>query len=295
MNNRILPCLFVLLLSAVVNGAYADECDDPRSSVQIAECLGRDLRDADAKINSSYKELMGKLKESDKVNLRQTQRNWIKDRDAVCHLDSKESNRERWYQALLRDYAKTVCVTRYTRQRTSELETMLVNLSSPQNANPPQKSPAPPAVAYDKKPLTPHSSGKWYFEFAVNYGEVVKIEPCVLSVGVIDAKQGFSTGILDNIRPRHANKDAVRYGFAVDLDNGKLYISTNGAWESGEPGSNLGFDLKLGRDYFGQFDVSADSMDPYLKRKALVPNFGDSAMIYAVPTGYRPWRNKAVN
>lgn len=302
MNHRILLHLFALLLSPLATGAYAEECDDPRSSEQIAQCLGKDLRDSDAKINSSYKELMGKLNESDKANLRQAQRNWIKDRDANCQLDSKESNRERWYQALLKDYAKTVCVTRYTRQRTTALEAMLVKLSPQQNTPPSQRIPSTPAspaaaarpeLAYDQRPVTPHGSGKWYFEFAVNYGEIVMIEPCVISVGVTN-QQVFS-GILDNIRPKHSNKDVMRYGFAVDLDNGKLYISKNGAWQNGEPGSNLGHDLKLGRDYFGGFRVSADSVAPYLERKAIVPNFGDSAMTYALPAGYSPWRNKTAN
>ncbi|WP_313950460.1 lysozyme inhibitor LprI family protein [Accumulibacter sp.] len=303
MNIRILPCLFALLLPAIAGGAHAGDCDDPTSSEEVAQCLGKDLRDSDATINSSYKELMGRLNEGDKANLRQAQRRWIKDRDAACQLDTKESNRERWYQALLKDYAKTVCVTRYTRQRTNELQAMLVTLSPQQDTTPPQQRPSMPAspaaekqseAEYKKGPSTLHSSGKWYFEFAVNYGEVVRIEPCVLSVGV--ANKTLFTGMLVNIRQKkHADKDVVRYGFAVDLDNGKLYMSRNGVWVDGDPGSNLGYDLKLGREYHAGFTVSADSADPYLERKAIVSNYGDSAMTYTLPAGYSPWRNQTVN
>jgi uncharacterized protein YecT (DUF1311 family) len=294
--------LFAASVFAASVGANAAECDDPKTSDEIAQCLGKELRNSDARINSSYKELMGKLNDSDKIALRQTQRAWIKDRDSICKLDTKESNREKWYQALLQDYAKTVCVTRYTRKRTTDLESMLATLS-PQhndaNARPNPVPPAPPPtaaspeVAFDRRPATVHAKGKWYFELAVDYAKAVKIEPFVLSVGVKNDQT--SIGILDNVRIRDAARNIMRYGFAVDLDNGKLYFSQNGNWVQGEPGSNSGHDLKLGRDYYASFMVSADNVVPYLEQKAIVPNFGDTAMTYALPAGYRPWRNRMSN
>lgn len=298
MQPRILSYILALAVLPIAFHAYAGECDDPKSSVEIAQCLGKDLRGSDAKINSSYKELMGKLDEGDKAGLRQAQRAWIKDRDFVCQLDTREKNREKWYEFLLKNYAKTVCVTRYTRQRTTQLNEMLAKLSPQQSDTPPRVNPTPLAptnsdVAYDKRPTTVHRNGKWYFELAVNYGESVKIEPYVLTVGVSDKQQFI--GILDNIRPRDSNKDVLQYGFAVDLDNGKLYISRNGAWAGSEPGSNQGQDLKLGRNYYASFMISADTVTPYLERKAIIPNFGDGVMTYALPAGYSPWRNKALN
>lgn len=302
MNRQFVLKFCALLLAGCSVGANAADCDNPKSNDEIAQCIGQDLRDSDAKINSSYKELMGKLNESEKANLRQTQRAWIKDRDAICKLDTKETNREKWYQALLQDYVKTICVTRYTRQRTSELTAMLTKLSPQRESANAQPNPLPPALppkspsadlAFDKKTATIHTNGKWYFELMVNYAEAVNIEPFVLTVGVRNA-EGMS-GILDNIRRRDAGKDIMRYGFAVDLDNGKLYISRNGAWTQGAPDSNTGFDLKLGRNYYAAFMISADEVTPYLERKALVPNFGDSPMTYAIPAGYSPWRNRTNN
>src|SRR5882724_4164682 len=162
-----LPVLTLAILSIAFR-AHAGECDDPKSSEQIAQCLGKDLRDSDEKINSSYKELISTLNESDKANLRTAQRAWIKDRDSTCQLNTKESNREKWYDALLKDYAKTVCVTRYTRQRTKELDVLLAKSASLKNgassrANPVLPTPtAPPAssnsdVVYDKQPPTAHN------------------------------------------------------------------------------------------------------------------------------------------
>jgi len=302
MNRQIALLLVLMSILTTAIRANATECDDPKTSEEIAQCIGKELRDADAKINSSYKELMATLSKSDKTTLRLAQRAWIKDRDSICKLDTKESNRERWYQALLQDYPKTVCVTRYTRQRTAELASMLTKLalrSNDTNARPIPALSKPPATApdsdlsYNRRPAAVHANGKWYFELAVNYAEAVRIEPCVLSVGVSNRQQ-FS-GVLDNIRKRDANKDILRYGFAVDLDNGKLYYSRNGEWARGEPGSNLGQDIKLGQNYSVAFMVSADDIVPYLERKALVPNFGDSAMTYALPAGYSPWRNRTQN
>lgn len=298
MKQSKVAAIVVLPVMLACSAGQAAVCDDPKSSDEIAQCLGNDLRDADAKINVAYRELMTRLGETERSSLRVAQRAWLRERDAVCGLDAKETDREKWYSALLKDYAKTVCVTKYTRRRTSDLDGLLKQgAGTPQQAAAPKPAPsAEPALAprqelaFDKRPVTPHSTGKWYFEFKVNYFEAVKIEPMALTIGVTDEKQLH--GVLDNIRGRDARKDSLTYGFAVDLDQGKLYVSRNGQWENGEPGSSRGHELKLGRTYYSFFMVSADSPAPYIERGALAPNFGgDKPMTYALPAGYRPWRN----
>jgi uncharacterized protein YecT (DUF1311 family) len=299
MKRSNVAAILVLPVVLVSFGSCAAACEDPKSSDEIAQCLGNDLRDADAKINAAYRELMIRLGETERNSLRVAQRAWIRERDAVCRLDTKETDRERWYAALLKDYAKTVCVTKYTRRRTSDLDVLLGKgagtgqqaAAAPRSASAADPAPVPKQeLAYDKRPVTPHANGKWYFEFKVNYSEAVKIEPMALTIGVTDEKQLH--GVLDNIRGRDARKESLTYGFAVDLDQGKLYVSRNGQWENGEPGSSRGHDLKLGRTYYSFFMVSADSPTPYIERGALAPNFGgDKAMTYALPAGYKPWRN----
>lgn len=276
-----------VLLGSAAGLTHAASCDDPRSSAQIAQCLGQDLRESDAKINTAYKELAGKLSEEAKLTLRDAQRQWIKDRDANCNLNSKESDREKWYAYLLQDYAKTVCVTRYTRQRTAQLDQMLANLAAGTPDQAPVNAPLDPnAVRLRDK--TSHNHGKWYFELTLNYADVVNIDPCAFSFGVSTSKNTF--GILENVRSRDAGKRAVQYGIAVDLDNGKLYYSRNGYWVNGAPGSNEGLDLKLGRPYYAELETSADSVAPYTDAQAVVPNFGDAPMARTVPEGYSPWR-----
>lgn len=289
-------CGVAILLASF--GAYSAECDDPKTSLEISLCLGKELRDSDVKINQSYKELMGRLTGRDKATLRNQQRAWIKERDTVCDLDTKETNREKWFQELLLDYGKTICVTRYTRKRTGELDRMLSNSSmQPGMISEPPKADASPAnnldVAYDRRPATVHMNGKWYYEMLIDYSQVAQIGPVALVIGV--SESGHLVGSMDNIRKQDAGKDPITVGIAVDLDNGKLYISRNGAWIGGAPGSNEGLDLKLGRNYYGTFAISADSPKTYLDNKALIPNFGDRQMTYAIPAGYKSWRNVVPN
>lgn len=297
-----------LLTSMAITGAHAASCDAPSTSQETADCLGAELREADASINSAYQQLMLKLPEVEKASLRTAQRAWIKQRDATCKLDTKEGNRDRWYKVLLQDYGQTVCVTRFTRKRTAELSAMLSNALTLANETAKSSPPVPlvaptptpglnPAKeiehAFDGKRVTTHSSGKWYYEITVNYAEVVAIEPCVFNAGIAEGSHTF--GVLDNVRAKDSGRNIMRYGFATDLDNGKLYLSKNGNWVGGDPGSNLGMDIKLGKTYYGVFGVSADSPAPYIQRRAIAPNFGDTPMTYALPAGYRPWRDTRIN
>lgn len=287
---------FVLLLSSF--SAHSVECDDPKTSLEISICLGQELRDSDMKINQSYKYLMEKLSGRDQVTLRDQQRAWIMERDSACYLDTRETNREKWFRELLLDYGKTVCVTKYTRKRTAELDRMLGLTTSrtgitSEFSKTEENTVNNPDVAQDKKSVVQHANGKWYYELFIDYNRVIQIAPIVLVTGVIEGKQ--LVGTLDNIRMKDAGKDPVTLGIAADLDNGKLYISRNGYWIGGEPGSNKGTDLKTGRNYQGIYAISAENTRLYLDNKALIPNFGDRQMTYALPPGYKIWGEAAQN
>ena len=71
--------------------AASFDCDSAQTSQEISLCLGREFRDSDAKINQVYSKLMAKLSDADKATLRKNQRAWIKERESVCNLYSKES------------------------------------------------------------------------------------------------------------------------------------------------------------------------------------------------------------
>jgi hypothetical protein len=89
------------------------------------------------------------------------------------------------------------------------------------------------------------------------------------------------------IRRNNKTPDSGMLGFAVDLDNGKLYTSQDGAWEGGGPGSAGGADLLKGRTYKAYLS-SSSAVNPFLKAHALDLNYGDRAFLYHLPDGYKP-------
>jgi uncharacterized protein YecT (DUF1311 family) len=103
--RRLLVLMFGMSVCLAVP-TFALDCDAPQTDADVAACLEAELRDSDAKINQTYQALMRQLDEQKKVALRDEQRAWLKKRDVACHLDSKESDRQRWMQAILRDYKK---------------------------------------------------------------------------------------------------------------------------------------------------------------------------------------------
>lgn len=151
-----------------------------------------------------------------------------------------------------------------------------------------------PDSAYDGKPSTVHATGKWYFEVNVDIGRVARIMPTTFAIGLADLsnRQNFSlVGTMTNIQAQDADRGIESYGIAADLDHGKIYVSKNGSWTSGAPGSDQGAEIKPGRDYHATFLVSAKQANQqYLDSGAIVPNFGDRPLQYDVPEGYLPWR-----
>ena len=294
MNNRVIItlCGVAILLSPL--RVHAAQCDDPKTTDEIAQCLGIELRDSDTKINQSYKELIDKLDRANQSKLRNEQLAWIKERDAACGLNTKESNREKWYQALLADYRKTVCVTRYTRQRTAELDRMLGKVSPPASGKPipteEAKQPGFSRTLADYRVLSKENKekGRWYLELAVNSAEIAKFSPTALFLGCADENASNTFGTLFHVRGSDTSAPVIRFGFALDLESGKLYLRRNGTWTSGAPGSSGGMDLKLGRAYRCGAESTA-LVAPLVEKGFLQLNLGDKTFAYSMPDGYRPF------
>jgi hypothetical protein len=89
------------------------------------------------------------------------------------------------------------------------------------------------------------------------------------------------------IRRNNRNPDSGTLGFALDLDNGKLYTSQDGTWDGGAPGSAGGLDLLKGRSYKA-FLNSSSSVNDFLKKHALEMNYGGHSFFYHLPGGYKP-------
>ncbi len=288
-----------IALSAVAflsSAAHSAECDAPENEAQTRTCIGDELRTSDQVINDVYKTAMASRNDEQKAALRTEQRAWLQDRNVLCGLDKTIVDREVWIQDILRSYPKTLCVVDMTRKRISTLQQMLTQSASASHAaaaasNTEREQTAFEQPAYGGRKPTIHSSGKWYFEFTLNRKAISAISPTLVMMGVSDKQQ--ISGTMVNVTGREADDSPLRVGVAADLDHGKIYTSRNGDWSDGRPGSNEGADLKLGRDYYSIFMIStAELRQQMLDSGAFVPNFGDDPFAYAMPDGYRPWRNR---
>lgn len=274
--------------------AGAANCDSPKDEAETRACIAEELRQSDTVINDTYKKAMAVRSQEQRTTLRTEQRTWISDRTVRCGLDKTIADREAWIQDILKNYAKTACVVDMTRKRIRTLESLSTNSPvsppTPPAIEPSKEAAAESGLAYDGRRVTVHTTGKWYFEFALNRRAIAEIIPTLIVMGVND-REAIS-GTMINITGREADSSTVRIGIAADFDNGKLYIRENGAWQRGTPGSSEGSDLKLGRTYYSSFLISAvDQRALLLSSGAFVPNFGDKPFVYAIPDGYSPWRN----
>ncbi|OGP68866.1 MAG: hypothetical protein A2W27_01350 [Deltaproteobacteria bacterium RBG_16_44_11] len=295
MKHLFAKCILCIIMISITGIACATECDNPKSSEEVAYCLGKELRNSDVKINQTYQTLISKLAKDEQEKLRQDQRAWIKERDSVCNCTSKESNREKWYQWLLKDYRKTVCVTRYTRQRTAELDRMLTDLSLKSEVKETPTVPAQPASKkvknvqgnYAMWSTNNKTSGRWYFEVTINRADIAKFSPTALSIGCTDRKFHTTSGVLYQIRSSDTNAPVFREGFALDLESGKLYLRGNGTWYKGVPGSSGGLDLKLNPHNCGI--ETTVLIAPLIEKGYLQLNFGEKPFVYSIPDSYRPF------
>ncbi len=283
----------VTLLLAVTPSGVRAQCDNPKTSAQRAQCVGDELRGSDRTINRVYSDLMKSLSTADRITLRNDQRGWLKTRDQNCGLTWSKGDREAWLADLLHDYQKTVCVVRLTNDR---VQTLYAYQKS--NAVVPA---SPPVAASDSTPLydlftrEPKTKGKWYFEVKVDEPAIQKLAEATFSAGIFQAvredgaanEKGGSYGNLITIRRIDKRVELYTIGYAVDLDNGKLYVSKNGEWDGGAPGSSGGLDLIRGRAYRAALSSSV-SINPFLSSHMLDVNFGEREFAYHLPDGYSP-------
>jgi len=262
----------------------APQCERPASDEDVAACLGIELRESDAEINRTYEALMRQLGDAEKKKLRDEQRKWLKERDSVCRLASREPDRERWYAVILSDQTRTLCVTRYTRVRTTELKQLEQRLKRADPEPAVNAAPRDPG-AYQRLRNVPSRSGKWYFEVFFDRTAIARRSPTALWTGCTNAER--ASGTLRNIRPVDDGMLPERIGVALDLDDGRIYVRRDGEWRHGVPGSAKGGEVKLGRQYRCGIRSTvplADLLDAGLVRL----NFGAKPFDYAMPDGYRP-------
>jgi uncharacterized protein YecT (DUF1311 family) len=101
-----------------------DPCDSPTATDQRT-CLNRSIVANDADLNSTYQELIAQARKSGGADLeeriRQTQREWVNERDANCRPDSQGAGKL-WARSVAR------CLASYSDKRTAELRRTLAGL-----------------------------------------------------------------------------------------------------------------------------------------------------------------------
>jgi uncharacterized protein YecT (DUF1311 family) len=291
LNELSRTTILSFLCLAVVGVAHA-QCDNPKTDAARAECIKTELQGSDSTINRTYAELMKSLSPDDRTALRNEQRAWIKTRDQQCGITSSKGDRAAWFEDLLKDYQKTVCVVRLTNDRVSAL----ANYEKNNKVAPAAESAAADSqLIYELQSTQPRTSGKWYFEVKVDGPAIQKVAEVTLFIGVAQSapvagatnESGQASGSFVMIRRNNKTPDSGTLGFALDLDNGKLYTSQDGAWQGGAPGTAGGIDILKGRVYKAYLNSSA-AMNPFLKTHAVDLNYGDRGFVYHVPDGYKP-------
>ncbi|MBF0607258.1 MAG: DUF1311 domain-containing protein [Magnetococcales bacterium] len=278
-----------VLSLAIVLESWAD-CINPKGDEEVRLCISNDLVDSDKRINQVYQELMKLLDTGAQESLRKQQRAWLKTRDAQCKLDSKESDRQKWLQKIMADRQKTLCVVRFTNKRVNELEAYKADVKSMPPPSDAYEASANKADYYDIVSKKSHNKGKWYFEVKYNRARIAKKEGNVV-LNITARSPELYTGFTVYIRRKEVYDDSyANVGIGVDLDNGKVYVRENGKWIA-TPGSAQGMDIKLGREYIGKIDSSAE-LNELVEDKSIVVNFGTAQFDYSMPDGYLPFVSK---
>lgn len=295
--------LAALAVACATQAAWA-QCASTDTDEAVKNCLAQDLRDSDKRINAVYKLLMGSLDDAGKANLREQQRAWLKTRDKACDLDNKETNREKWLQAILADQKKTICVVRHTFTRVGELDQM-AKQSAPGaapdapaapsalnwNGNRTAKPGALPASlvfqedGYKAVTANSHERGKWYMEVWIDRPHIAGMGDLLITPGYFSRKAGAVRMI--NVRHTQSGMEPIVLGLALDLDGGFFYVHQDGFWKV-LPGLSGGVVMPMNTSYVGGIDASSE-VRALVQRGLVKVNVGERPFEYAPPQGYRAW------
>ena len=111
----------ILMLLLITASSFAN-CEKPMSQSEMNECSSSKFDIADKELNDIYKELMSKLNDTEKNNLKKEQRKWIKYRNAEASRELKELGLEGGSMASMM-YGDSL--TYSTKKRVEELKALL--------------------------------------------------------------------------------------------------------------------------------------------------------------------------
>ncbi len=291
-----------------------DQCSSAQALESERSCLKTELERTDREINRIYQDLLSGLDPPEKEKLRSQQRAWLKSRNEECKLQSRIHDRTSWFQYVLANDDRALCVVRLTKERLARLNDLKQKQEARQKKSEPfhveaEIVPSRSDREYRIGSRENHGTGKWYFEVEIDHGKIREKLDATLFIGIEGGEGTFGT--LYHIRPqdivikigegsitvvggnlgKEIHLPKVTVGVAVDLDNGKLYHRRDGQWRVGVPGTAQGIDLKLGRVYKGRIIASVPLAD-LIKEGILSFNFGERPFSYSIPDGYALFDSK---
>ena len=95
-------------------------CADAQTQADMNICWGKEYKAADATLNQVYGQLMRKLEEADKAQLKQVETAWLKYRDANCEFVA-----DQYKGGTIRPMIEAMCLADVTRNRTTELRNQI--------------------------------------------------------------------------------------------------------------------------------------------------------------------------
>jgi uncharacterized protein YecT (DUF1311 family) len=93
-----------------------DPCADPQTQVEMTQCAANAYKAADAVLNQVYKQLVAKLDEEEKAQLKEAQNAWLKYRDTNCDFVA-----DQYKGGTMRPMIHAGCLADVTKNRTAEL------------------------------------------------------------------------------------------------------------------------------------------------------------------------------
>jgi uncharacterized protein YecT (DUF1311 family) len=114
---KITVTFFVLAVTA--STAWALDCRNPQTQIDMNQCAGSDLERETKKINKTYNDYRAKLNPEQKQNFKEVQLSWIKFKDLACKFEASGVEGGSAYSMVL-----SGCLTAKTVQRNKEIEAL---------------------------------------------------------------------------------------------------------------------------------------------------------------------------
>lgn len=128
MKLVILLILLVVLISAYALGQGTKKsapCASAQTQAEMNDCAGKEYKSADVTLNQVYRQLVAKLDDEEKAELKDAQNAWLKYRDANCTFVA-----DQYKGGTIRPMIEGLCLADVTRNRTAELRNQIKDRSN---------------------------------------------------------------------------------------------------------------------------------------------------------------------